>query len=210
MRQGDNSMEKLTVSEYAKRNGISIQAVYKKLNRLETVEEVRNGRKVKLIVVDTSGEGRKPLEFQPDSTDTQPDTEPIFNPDLVELNGDTKPNSTDTQPDTEPDTKPTEPLDSTARYIAILEKQLEEKDLQIERLQADAREKDRQLQEQFDRLSALLLRSQELEALAHKSLGEGAKSDTAEQERPEEPIQQEQGQSKEPKRRKWLGRIFRK
>ena len=165
-------MKSITVAEYAELHNISVQAVYKKIDRLETVEEVRNGRKVRLIVVDEEGESRPLQDTKPNSTTQSTYStadQPQLNQDQQQYNQDNQP----IQPDFNQDFQPTKPLDTTASYILILEKQLAEKDRQIERLQEEGKEKDRQLQEQFDRLTNLLLCSQQLEALTHKLLGQG-------------------------------------
>lgn len=161
-------MEKLTVSEYAKRNSISIQAVYKKINKLNTIEEVRNGRKQIIILLEDEVKTRAD-DIQPNSTrelnstnSTQPHQEQADS--TGELNS-TRPDSTRRiQPDSTSELNPS--------IIDVLKEQLQEKDKQIERLQDAIEEKDKQIKEQFERFTALLLRSQELEAITHKSLGE--------------------------------------
>lgn len=203
-------MKKLTVAEYAKLHGISQTAVYKKLKRLETVEEVINGRKTTLIL-EPEGEGEQFNPIQPNSTQIEDSSTPI-QPQKVE-NQPT--NSTPFQPQ-KVENQPSNSTPIQPSYIAILEKQLEEKDKQIERLQEEAKEKDRQLQEQFDRLSSLLLRSQELEALTHKLLlGQG-------EETREEPIVEDtediETHTEEPiqdtippeKKKSWFRRLFKR
>ena len=218
-------MKNITVAEYAELHNISVQAVYKKIDRLETVEEVRNGRKVRLIVVDEEGESRPPQDTKPYSTPNSTDTtadSPILNQDTTSFNLPNQP----FQPENNQDFQPPKPADTTSYYISVLEKQLAEKDRQIERLQEEGKEKDRQIQEQFDRLTNLLLRSQQLEALTHKLLGQGedteepitadteaqtqtetdaeageGKTETAEQTA-EEPIEAP------PKKKNWFMRLF--
>ena len=204
-------MKNITVAEYAELHNISVQAVYKKIDRLETVEEVRNGRKVRLIVVDEEGESRPPQDTKPYSTTNSTDTtedKPKINQDTTSFNLPNQP----FQPENNQDFQPPKPADTTSYYISVLEKQLEEKD--------------RQIQEQFDRLTNLLLRSQQLEALTHKLLGQGedteepitadteaqtqtetdteegeGKAETAEQTA-EEPIEAP------PKKKNWFMRLF--
>lgn len=192
-------MSKLTVAEYAEKHSISKQAVYKRLDSLNTVVEDRNGRRIVLII--DEDEERTPeiqpnsTDFNPISTEIQPDIKPISTEFKPNLNQDIQPNST---------TKPENDLNLSV--ISILQKQLEEKDRQIERLQEETKEKDRQIQEQFDKFTALLMRSQELEALTHKLL-----SDQTESEEQEENTTIAIDEEKEPqKKRSFWQRLFRK
>ena len=220
-------MKNITVAEYAELHNISVQAVYKKIDRLETVEEVRNGRKVRLIVVDEEGESRPPQDTKPYSTTNSTDTtedKPQINQDTTSFNLPNQP----FQPENNQDFQPPKPADTTSYYISVLEKQLEEKDRQIERLQEEGKEKDRQIQEQFDRLTNLLLRSQQLEALTHKLLGQGedteepitADTDTEAQTQTETDTEAGEGKAETaeqtveepreapPKKKNWFMRLF--
>ena len=133
-------MNKITVAEYAKLNNISVQAVYKKINKLNTVEETSiNGRKQIFIIIDNN--------IKPYSTDN-------FNAE----------DSTSTT------IKEDYSTDNFNVAIQILKEQLQEKDKQIEKLYNTIEIKDKQIQEQFDKLTNLLLRAQELEAIQHKLL----------------------------------------
>ena len=143
-------MKKLTVAEYAELNCISVQAVYKKINRLNTIEEERNGRKQILIILDEEPKNKEDI-IKPDSTS----------------------NSTSTPDNSTPNIKPNSTNELNPNIIEILEAQLKEKDKQIERLQKATEEKDKQIKEQFERLTQLIARSQELEARAHTLLLEG-------------------------------------
>ena len=63
----------LTVKEYAAAHGISVASVYKQISnkRLNVVELVENGRKVKYINGFNDSDS---TDIQPDSTDIQPDS----------------------------------------------------------------------------------------------------------------------------------------
>ena len=137
-------MKKLTVAEYAKLHDISVQAVYKKVDRLKTVEEERNGRYITLIIVDDEGQETSKQEIKPDSTG----------------------NSTSTPQDSTPEFKPDSTGELNQEIIEVLKQQLQEKDKQIERLQEENKA-------QFERFTELLYRSQQLEALTHKLLEAG-------------------------------------
>lgn len=178
-------MKKLTVAEYAKLYNISVQAVYKKIEKLETVEEERNGRTITFIVINeaeetTAGEGIQPAEVeiqpenQPHSTDFQPD----FQPNSTEFQPENEPKKVENQPDIQPEIQPDfnhlNATDATALLISTLQEQIKEKDKQIERLQKAAEEKDKQIKEQFERLTQLINQEQQLGAATHKVLlGQG-------------------------------------
>jgi len=165
-------MSKLTVAEYAELHSISVQAVYKKINRLHTIEEERNGRKQIFIVVGEEEEDKTAgEEVKPYSTVNSTPTASTSTP---EEQDNSTVNSTPTASTSTQEVKPSSTAELNPAILEVLQAQLEEKDRQIERLQKAAEEKDRQIQEQFDRFTALLMRSQELEALTHKLLlGQG-------------------------------------
>lgn len=186
-------MKKITVAEFAELHNISVQAVYKKLDKLNTVEEERNGRTITLIVIDeeqapAEGKEVKPAEvefqpqFQPNSTAFQPSIQP----QKVEFQPQIQPAEVENQPqesgEFQPELNPIQEKDATAILIATLQKQIEEKDKQIERLQKAAEEKDRQIKEQFDNLTKLLHQEQQLGAATHRLLlgqGEAAQEEEA-------------------------------
>lgn len=162
-------MKKLTVAEYAELNCISVQAVYKKINRLNTIEEERNGRKQILIILDEEPKDKEDI-IKPDSTSNSTSTPDDSTP--KEQTNSTS-NSTSTPDNSTPNIKPNSTNELNPNIIEILEAQLKEKDKQIERLQKATEEKDKQIKEQFERLTQLIARSQELEARAHTLLLEG-------------------------------------
>ena len=161
-------MTKLTVAEYAALKCITVQAVYKKINNLKTVEEKQNGRKKLFIIVEDEEPKTVEDEIKPNSTDN-------FNPSISTSTPQIKPNSTG-------ELNPAL-LELLQKQVQEKDKQIEEKDKQIERLQKAAEDKDKQIQEQFERFTALLMRSQELEALTHKLLlGQGETAEEPPQE----------------------------
>ena len=177
-------MNKLTVAEYAEIKCISVQAVYKRINKLNTIEEKRNGKKQIFIILD---EEQKPKEeaIKPDLTSNSTPADSTSTP--TNKTNSTY-NSTSTPANSTTDIKPNSTsnstADSTPDIIELLQSQIKEKDKQIERLQDATAEKDKQIKEQFERLTALLARSQELEAITHRLLGAGE----AEQEQEEDII----------------------
>jgi len=154
-------MIKLSVAEYAKLNNISVQAVYKKINRLNTIEEKNNGRKQIFIIIDNS------TDIKPNSINELNSTPADFNPPK-EANSTSDLNST--PPRSTLDIKPNSTNELNLITIETLKEQLNEKDKQIERLYNTIAEKDKQLQEQFDKLTNLLAREQELQALSQRLL----------------------------------------
>lgn len=199
-------MSKLTVAEYAEKHSITKQAVYKKLKRLNIAEEEKNGKKIIFIIEEEQEQEQKCGNggIQPDSTRFKPQ----INPDLTQNQPILNPVSTPIQPEINPDIQPdsTQEEDKVnSSIIEILKEQLAEKDRQIERLQEAAKEKDQQLKEQFDRLTSLLLRSQELEALTHKLLGQGEEQ---EEEGKTEVIQDKATEQEQPKKQSFWKRLF--
>ena len=186
-------MKKITVAEFAELHNISVQAVYKKLDKLNTVEEERNGRTITLIVIDeeqgpAEGEVIKPaeVEFQPQIQPNSTAFQPSIQPQKVEIQPQIQPAEVENQPqesgEFQPELNPIQEKDATAILIATLQKQIEEKDKQIERLQKAAEEKDRQIKEQFDNLTKLLHQEQQLGAATHRLLlgqGEAAQEEEA-------------------------------
>ena len=182
-------MSKLTVAEYAELHKISVQAVYKRIDKLKTVEEERNGRKIRLIIENEEQEPPANDKLNPDSTPLNPELNPKstpLNPDSTEEKVKLNPNI---QPPLNPDSTPTDPA---VRLIEILQEQLKEKDKQIERLQEQAKEKDKQIQEQFERLTTALIRAQELEARTQALLGQPEEQPEPETIEPETVEEQEQ------------------
>jgi hypothetical protein len=199
-------MKKLTVAEYAELQNISVQAVYKKIERLKTVEEERNGRTITLIIIEeeqekAAGGDIKPaeVEFQPSIQPISTDNQPQIQPQKVEIQPDNQPQKVEFQPkesgDIQPQLNPLQGQDPAALLIATLQEQIKEKDKQIERLQKAAEEKDRQIKEQFERLTQLINQEQQLGAATHKVLlGQGE----AEQEE-DTPPQEEQQEKPAPR-----------
>ncbi len=186
-------MKKITVAEFAELHNISVQAVYKKLDKLNTVEEERNGRTITLIVIDeeqgpAEGEVIKPaeVEFQPQIQPNSTAFQPSIQPQKGEFQPQIQPAEVENQPqesgEIQPELNQIQEKDATAILIATLQKQIEEKDKQIERLQKAAEEKDRQIKEQFDNLTKLLHQEQQLGAATHRLLlgqGEAAQEEEA-------------------------------
>ena len=73
-------MSKLTVAEYAELKSISLQAVYKKINKLNTVEEERNGRKQIFIIVDEEPKQAED-DIKPNSTVNSTDSNSTSTPE---------------------------------------------------------------------------------------------------------------------------------
>lgn len=216
-------MKKLTVAEYAELQNISVQAVYKKIDRLKTVEEERNGRTITLIVIEEEQEETargeikpKEVEFQPPIQPNSTGYQPPIQPAEVEFQPPIQPEKVEIQPqesgEIQPELNPIQGKDATAILIATLQKQIEEKDKQIERLQKAAEEKDRQFKEQFDNLTKLLHQEQQLGAATHRLLlgqGEAAQEEEAPpqaEEQEEKPAQREYREEK-PKKGFWR-RLF--
>jgi len=204
----------LTVSEYAALHNIKKQAVYKKLKRLDTIRETRNGREITLIVVDDGQAPEEARGIQPQEVEIQPDRQPYsteFQPEEVDLQPPIQPEEVDSQSTKSGDSQPlfnpqAQGQDSAALLLSTLQKQIEEKDRQIERLQRAAEEKDKQIQEQFERLTSLLLRSQQLEALTHKLLGQG--EDTEEETAEGEEHNTAEEPEEQPQKRSFWRRLF--
>ena len=213
-------MEKITVAEFAIRTGKSKQSIYKRIRRgtLKAVEEAVNGKMTTFILL---GEGAdNPAEI--DKVELNLDNQPTNNPQRVEDNPidshtaveDNPTNQSQLNPSKVEDNPSFNPSATTDRLIEILQQQLTEKDRQIERLQEETKEKDRQIKEQFDRLSTLLLRSQELEAITHKLLGQGGEEDitqteTAEAEDNSNTSTDEiTADNEPPKKKSWISRLF--
>jgi hypothetical protein len=148
-------MTKLTIDEYSKLKGISKQAVYKKLDKLNTKKEKRNGKTITIIFVDDEELQKiKEDDFQPNSTATDSTVENVENVD-------SKPTDSDSSPTNQNEVEqPNSTVEFNRYLIEVLENQLKEKDKQIEQLiKANT--------EQAARFSELLYRSQQLEAQIH-------------------------------------------
>lgn len=198
---------KLTVAEYAQKHKISVQAVYKKLDKLEVIEEEKNGKTIKFILEDEEQETTE--DIKPSSTSSTPDIKPSSTAE----NGDIKPSSTpDIKPPSTEDIKPSSTAENPyVDYIKLLKSQIEEKDKQIERLQHTMEEKDKQAKEQFDRLTELIKRSQDLEAYSHRLLEEG-KTAEAEEDSNIEVIEEEQTEKsqEQTKKKGFFSRLFKR
>ena len=170
-------MIKLTIKEYADREGISDKAVYKRLDQFQTVEERRSdGRLVKYILVDeTAFDTVQPI--QPNSTEEAQPVQPI-----QPKEGEKTPNSTDEvqpiQPNSTDEVQPIQPTD----VLKILEKQLEEKDRQIERLQEEMKEQAQTHKTEIENLHKLLDQEQHLHAVAIQSLPKPEEENKAEED----------------------------
>lgn len=170
----------ITIAEYAKRRGVSVAAVYKRLDGTlkEYVKEI-DGKKFLSVDV-LAAEGITPVEkgFIP-GYNTQETTDAG------------KPGENQEAPASQEQTPPV-----FLGVLEALEKQLAEKDKQIERLQEqaaelrqEAQEKDKFIREQSSRLSLLLEQSQELQRNNQilLRLAQGGKEETEEaQEAPVE------------------------
>lgn len=208
-------MSKLTVAEYADLHSISVQAVYKKINRLNTIEEERNGRKqIFIITGEDSEEKTAEEEVKLSSTANSTSTASTSTP---EKQDNSTYNSTPAASTSTPEVKPSSTDELNPAILDLLQAQLEEKDKQIERLQKAAEEKDKQIQEQFERFTALLMRSQELEALTHKLLlgqGEAAAEEPQEVINQAEVIPEEEPPKTEdqepPKKEGFFSRLFKR
>ena len=176
---------KLTVAEYAQKHKISVQAVYKKIDKLEVIEEEKNGKTIKFILEEdkediklssTNSTTNSTEDIKPSSTTTNKEE----TADLGENTtvGDIKPFSTNSTTNSTEDIKPSSTAENPyIDYIKHLKSQIQEKDKQIERLQNTIEEKDKQAKEQFEKLTDLLYRSQQLEAITHRLLGDGETTD---------------------------------
>lgn len=170
----------ITIAEYAQRRGVSVAAVYKRLDGTlkKYVKEI-DGKKYLSVDV-LAAEGITPVEkgFIPGyNTQEAPDAG--------------KPGESQEAPASQEQTPPV-----FLGVLEALEKQLAEKDKQIERLQEqaaelrqEAQEKDKFIREQSSRLSLLLEQSQELQRNNQilLRLAQGGKEETEEaQEAPVE------------------------
>lgn len=207
----------ITIAEYAKRRDVSVAAVYKRLDGTlkEYVKEI-DGKKFLSVDV-LAAEGIKPVEkgFIP-GYNTQETTDAG------------NPGENQEAPASQEQTPPV-----FLGVLEALERQLAEKDKQIERLQEqaaelrqEAQEKDKFIREQSSRLSLLLEQSQELQRNNQilLRLAQGGKEETEEaQEAPveaqdatppaEQPASQEEAPAEETtgteERRGFWRRLFR-
>ena len=206
----------ITISEYARRRGVSVAAVYKRLDGTlkEYVKEI-DGKKFLSVDV-LAAEGITPVEkgYIP-GLNTQEEADAG------------KPGENQEAPASQEQTPPV-----FLGVLEALERQLAEKDKPIERLQEqaaelrqEAQEKDNFIREQSSRLSLLLEQSQELQRNNQilLRLSQGGKVETPEaQEAPveaqdaaqgeEQPASQEEAPAEETTgtkpRRGFLGRLF--
>jgi len=152
-------MKLLTVAEYAELHDITTQAVYKKINRLNTITQERNGKTVTMIVI----EDNEDIKSAPISKEDNPETAtptPNNQPNTTNDNPETEEKPTDkTNPETATPTQSYQPSATDTNIIEMLKDIIAEKDKQIAKLQ-----------ETTDKLTQLLSRSQELEAMTHKLL----------------------------------------
>ena len=219
---------KVSVKEYAEQNQISVQSVYKKINKgtLKTAREKINGKEVLYILL----EDQQPEDlnhFKPIKPDVKP-IQPVLNQDEVEFNQTLNPDSTTlNQPEVEMVEMVENVLNpnSTTRdgseqgIIAFLQEQLQEKDRQIERLQEQTRqqaeenrEKDKVIQEQLAKMNELLRNAQSLQAQSNLLFAH--KQQQAEEEAPAEDqvdivAADQPEETPQPKpRRSWLYRFF--
>ena len=146
-------MKKVTVAEYAKLNNISVQAVYKKLDKLNTVEETIRGKTKKFILL-SEGE-----DIKPNSTEVLNPLNPALNPEIPDIKPktqeDIKPNSTEVLNLL----NPTLNLNST---LETLQEQLKIKDKQIESLQRTIDEQNKQLAEYSKKVLELAEQAQQI------------------------------------------------
>lgn len=206
----------ITIAEYAQRRGVSVAAVYKRLDgTLKQYLKEIDGKKYLSVDV-LAAEGITPVEkgFIPGyNTQGTPDAG--------------KPGENQEAPASQEQTPPV-----VLGVLEALERQLAEKDKQIARLQEEAaelrqeaQEKDKFIREQSSRLSLLLEQSQELQRNNQVLIGlaQGGKKATPEaQDAPgeaqeaaqgeEQPASQEEAPAEETAgtkaRRGFFGRLF--
>lgn len=179
----------ISISEYAQVRGCSVAAVYKRLDgTLKPFVKVINNKKyLTSDVLELEG-------IQPVETGLKPGLKG-FNPGLK-----AQEHPGNQEADAREQTPPA-PAAGVLEALEALERQLEEKDRQISRLQEEAAEmrqaaaaKDKFIQEQASRLAVLLEQSQELQRNNQILLGlaQGGKPGTpAQEEAQEQPGQEE-------------------
>jgi hypothetical protein len=210
----------ITIAEYASRRGVSVAAVYKRLDgTLKKYYKEIDGQKYLSVDV-LAAEG-----ITPGITPVEKGFIPGYNTQETPDAG--KPGESQEAPASQEQTPPV-----VLGVLEALEKQLAEKDKQIERLQEEAaelrqeaKEKDKFIREQSSRLSLLLEQSQELQLNNQilLRLSQGGKIETPEaQEAPveaqdaaqgeEQPASQEEAPAEETagteRRRGFFGRLF--
>lgn len=156
-------MKLLTVAEYAELHDITTQAVYKKINRLKTITQERNGKTVTMIVIEDSEDNNSAPISKEDNPETATPT-PNNQPNATNDNPETEEEPTDKTNSEDATTTPSyQPTATDTNIIEMLKEIIAEKDKQIAKLQ-----------DTTDKLTQLLSRSQELEAMTHKLLlGQG-------------------------------------
>lgn len=131
----------ISVKEYAERRGVSLQAVYK---------QIRAGRLEYTEVIE-AGRPVKYIKADQGAPVSKLDTEPTAS--VQDPEGAAQPAG-----------------DPLRVALDLLGAQLQEKDRQIERLQAEIKEKDTHIREQAEKLTELLRNSQQLQAHAQHLL----------------------------------------
>ena len=181
----ETNKEYLSISDYAKARGVSVAAVYKRLDGTlkKYVKEI-DGQKFLSVEV-LAAEGIKPVEYP-------------LNTGLNTQESQGTPGAEEAQhAPGSPGTTPPGILEA----LEALTRQLSEKDKQISRLQEEAAElrqeaaaKDKFIQEQASRLTLLLEQSQELQRNNQILLGlaQGGKPGTPAQEEAQEHPDQEE------------------
>lgn len=201
-------MEKMTVKEYADFKGVSVQAVYKKIenNKLKTIEEKKDRRYITFIIIDEEPEQEQPEvkeiketekeEIQPISTgnsiSTPTNSTTEFQPISTEKTG----NSTSTATNSTTEFQPNTNNELNQAIVDLLREQLQEKDKQIERLLKTN-------EEQLARLTELLYRSQQLEKLLSSKVSEDKPLQ-------EEPIIDIETEEQPERKRSFLNRFFKR
>lgn len=138
-------LQYITVKEFAERAGVSIQSVYKRLNQPDN----NLVNYCKLI------DNKKMLNIQA--------LQDIYNIEVEKPVNQIQPEVV--QPINQID-KPIKPDNSTEKLIELLEKQLEDKDRQIQRLQEEHEADRKKIDELDKRLFTLLDQEQKLRAMA--------------------------------------------
>lgn len=179
-------MEKMTVKEYADFKGVSVQAVYKKIenNKLKTIEEKKDRRYITFIIID-----EEPEQEQPEVKEIKETEKEEFQPISTG-------NSTSTPTNSTTEFQPNTNNELNQAIVDLLREQLQEKDKQIERLLKTN-------EEQLARLTELLYRSQQLEKLLSSKVSEDKPLQ-------EEPIIDIETEEQPERKRSFLNRFFKR
>jgi hypothetical protein len=212
-------VKRLTVSEYATLTGKTKQSIYKRIRKgnIKTIEEVVNGKKILFVLLESDGKLAQEVEDNPISTPPKVEDNPISTPPEVENNPDLTHISTPPKVESNPNSTQTE-SSSFQFYIEVLQKQLEEKDRQIERLQEQNREQAEIHRREIEELHRILDQEQKLHAASIKYLPAQETPAPEEEHNREvetppveveekEPIEQEQ---EPPKKKGFFSRLFHK